>query len=114
MADLTYPLSLNGYQGLNVTSSYPSLVRESLLSVVVTKLEERVYRPDYGNPLEAFENVSDLPRALAELRQAIQSAIALSYPDVAFDLSGYFDEEGELRVEVSYLCPDGSQGAFEV
>lgn len=100
----SYPLTiLNG--SLELTSSYPEKVRQSILSSLYTEVYERVYEPDYGLGEHIFTAVNSLTEILASLRDTISLGLS-DYPDVTFSLRGAIADDGALAVQVSYQCPD--------
>lgn len=102
------------YQGsLKLTSDYPTLVKNAILSSLNTELEERVFRPTYGLDPQEFQAVDNLATVLSTCRQAIALGLE-DYPDVDFDLRGRVDDSGVVEVVVAYSVADSISGSVEV
>lgn len=99
MTSLTYPLQVVDGK-LVTTSSYPEIVRQAILSAIMTKQEERIFHPDdYGTEEILFSTV--LPQTILNINQAITNGI-IDLPDVLFDTYGHIDDLGVLTVTVVY------------
>ena len=109
MQGFVYPLEV--FRGsLKLTSDYPTLVKNAILSSLNTELEERVFRPTYGLEFQAVDNLTAI---FATIRQAIAEGLE-NYPEVSFDLKGRIDDSGMVEVVVGYITPDGLSGSVEV
>ena len=112
MQGFVYPLEV--FRGsLKLTSDYPTLVKNAILSSLNTELEERVFRPTYGLDPQEFQAVDNLTAIFATIRQAIAEGLE-NYPEVSFDLKGRIDDSGMVEVVVGYITPDGLSGSVEV
>ena len=104
---LRYPLeALNGK--LVLTDSYPVIVGQSILAALQTRLEERVYRPEFGLPDHTFDSIGNLALILAEVRGTIELAIAEDFPEVTFQVLGGVNDDGRLDLTVAYQSPEFS------
>lgn len=104
---LRYPLqAVNGK--LVLTDSYPVIVGQCILAALQTRLEERVYRPEFGLPDHTFDSISNLALILAEVRTAIELAIAEDFPEVTFQVLGGVSDDGKLDLQVAYQSPEFS------
>ena len=108
---LKYPLEVQNGR-LVLTSDYPGRVRESILAAVLTEVEERVLRPDFGRSHLPFDTYQ-IPDILRNCRTAIQTALAV-YPGIEFRLSGTPYDDGTLYILVAYFSPDLQPGTVEV
>ena len=112
MQGFVYPLEVSK-GSLRLTSDYPTLVKDAIVSSLNTELEERVFRPDYGLDPQEFQAVDNLVTILATCRQAIALGLE-DYPDVDFDLRGRIDDSGMVVVWVVYSVADSVSGNVEV
>lgn len=112
MQGIVYPLEVSK-GSLKLTSDYPTLVKNAILSSLNTELEERVFRPIYGLDPQEFQTVDNLVTILATCRQAIALGLE-DYPDVDFDLRGRIDDSGMVVVVVAYSVADSIDGKLEV
>lgn len=107
-----YPFEV--YQGsIKLTSDYPTLVKNAILSSLNTELEERVFRPTYGLDPQEFQAVDNLATVLTTCRQAIALGLE-DYPDVEFDLRGRVDDSGMVEILVVYNVADSISDSVEV
>ena len=102
---LTYPLTVDDFGRLSVVTDYPTKVKQAIVSALLTEEDERVYRPEYGRDVQAFDTSGDVVALLARLRDTLALGLE-GYPDVTFELSGSLGDTGALEVEVYYQCPD--------
>lgn len=112
MAAVKYPLEVvNGRVAL--VDQYADIVGQHILAAVNTVVDERVWRPEFGRDLWVFTSVSDLPSILANVREAIRSALE-TYPDIEYSTLGYISDDGLLYLAVTYQCPDFDPRTLEV
>lgn len=104
MQGFVYPLKLDN-KGVKVTDDYAQLVKNAIVSGILTKQEERVMRPEYGLESQEFDVVSDIVTTLAKIRDTVTLALE-GYPDVSFELRGSINDSGLLDVLVTYTSPD--------
>jgi hypothetical protein len=106
-----YPLTaLNG--SLVLVSDYAERAKQAIKSAVLTKLDERVWFPEYGSPEALFESESTLAPVLAEFRQSIALGLE-DFPDVTFRLYGSLGDSGELLMDIGYQVGD-QKGIIQV
>ena len=92
MSGLSYPLTANN-GSLLIVSTYIDRVGQALLSSLQTRLEERVYRPEYGLDDQEFQTTSRLTDILNTIRQALETGLE-GFDDVELDIRGTFTDDG--------------------
>lgn len=102
MTALQYPLTVTNGK-LVTTSSYPEIVRQAIISAIMTKQEERILVPEYGTTELVFTTY--LPQTLLDINQAIKDGIQ-DLPNVLFDTYGYIADSGVLVLTVSYTVEE--------
>lgn len=96
-----YPLSFDAYGSILLVSDYPERVKQAMLSALLTRLEERVWFPEYGLNDREFRAAYPLPQQLRIIRECLDLALA-GFPDVSYLLRGAILEGGKVYVEVLY------------
>lgn len=108
---LVYPLTvINGK--IATTSDYSTIVTQVILASVMTKLEERVFFPEYGVDERLFSTVDVMPIVLVDVRRSIEQGLE-EYPGVSFELYGSINDTGVLSIDVVYTV-DGTQKQLTV
>lgn len=103
---LKYPIAAaNG--SLVLTTDYPGRVKEAVISGLMTIVDERVMRPDFGRSYEPFDAYR-LPDLLRDCRGAVTRSLA-DYPEVSFRLTATPDD-GAVLVTCYYQAPDLDPG----
>ena len=106
MSSVVYPLQV--VKGsIAITSDYTAIVSQVIKASVMTKLEERVYQPQYGVDERLFSTTEVMPQILADVRRSIDEGLVY-FPGVAFELIGSIGDTGILSLEVVYTV-DGTQ-----
>ena len=78
---LKYPLEFDSFGKLKLSSDY-ELIQESIISILETRLSERVYSQAYGTPEYIWEVLA--PVVLAE---DVHRALRQGLPTVTFEVS---------------------------
>lgn len=104
MSSLKYPLAISD-GSVTLTDNYALIVQGAIMSALVTELEERAYRPDYGLPRLEFESVSNLTEIMSICRQTIAEGL-VNYPDVSYELRAALTDDGLLDLSILYEIGD--------
>lgn len=92
---LKYPIQL--VDGKLALTSGSLVDRDAIISVIETRLQERVMRPlSYGTPDYLFESVATASLIPARLELALKNQI----PVVKFQVSGKVDEAGVQTLSI--------------
>lgn len=96
--ELSYPLGINAYGDIEVTSDYATQVKQAILSCLYTVRGERVYRDLYGLQPQLF--TTDRLSQIRTVKEALKT-ISDEYPDVPYRVTGYL-ADGVSIVQVHY------------
>lgn len=99
LTELVYPLTLDAYGDIAVTSDYAEQARGAIISALNTVKGERVYRDEYGTASTLF-NTDGLLMSIRAASSALR-VVTLEYPDVPYSVTG-FNADGMVIVNVSY------------
>jgi phage baseplate assembly protein W len=96
---LQHPLTIRN--GGLATSEDFDVLRQSIDSVLSTRLFERVMAVDYGTPSYVFEIVQD-PGVICE---QIRISLATQIPEVdSFSITGQINEDGVMDVRIEWTA----------
>lgn len=129
MQALQYPFGLSPTGGIAVVTTYPELVKNQLIDVLMTNFLERAMRPNYGSDLRSalFDPTdilarSDAAKLVAErINQHCPRVILQSVKFVLDDMQqssvfvdvryrvGSFDQAAQLRFPVSAFLNSESE-----
>lgn len=97
--ELLYPLAINQYGDIAITSVYETQVRQAIMSCLHTIKGERVYRELYGLQPTLFTS-NRLVTHIRAVKEALYT-LDLEYPEVPYTVTGYMTD-GVTVVSVSY------------
>ena len=107
ISGLTYPLTLDGNGGLQISSNFTRL-SEQIREVLETRIGERVYRQFFGLPELIFETISE-----DVLSQMIKKQLKDAIPfETELEVDVRIDEDGRSTIFVRYELE--SAGSFIV
>lgn len=95
---------------LVMTSDYRTIWKDRVFNALLTEVQERVMRPDYGT--QVLKSLFDTEEAAnAAITTSVQSALSIWLPDLTVkDVTASYDSTyGYLNVDVEYILPDGGQ-----
>jgi hypothetical protein len=93
-----YPLAVKN--GGLVLHQDVDLVRDGILSILLTQPLERVMRPAYGTPDQAFDAISDFNQILGEYQRRISQQIG--YSGVTIVVTGEIADDGLAQIFVTW------------
>lgn len=102
MKAISLPFSFDSDGRVSSTQDFKKIVQDRVVLVVMTAINERVMRPNFGTNVRnaIFENVNN---ALSIIKQEVEVGFSnwLSYLYV-ISVDGYLDQDGVLNVTINY------------
>lgn len=102
------PFSISGDGGVSYTIDEAKIWQDRVLSVVMTRFNERVMRPAYGSSVSeaTFDNTED---ALNKIEDAVEEAFAVYLPGLTLtSVKGYedlADGDGVITAVITFSYP---------
>jgi len=97
---LAYPLQIEA-GGLKLSED-EQLYRESIRSILETRLWERVMLPLYGTP----DYVFDAAQGAGVVAQQIQIALETQIPGPSFSVTGELSDEGDVSLNIDWAIDE--------
>lgn len=97
-----------------LTDDYPTIVKQNIVSAIVTYQDERVYRPEFGLEDPVFTAIDTVPGMLGLVKTAIAGALAEDFPEVTYTVLGSVNDDGKLDIVVNYRVGDSDPDQVEI
>jgi len=96
------------------TGDYPNIIKQNIISAIITYQDERVYRPEYGIDDPVFTAVDTVPGVLGLVKNAIAGALEETFPEVTYTVLGSVNDDGKLDIVVNYRVGDSDPDQVEI
>lgn len=97
-----------------LTDDYPTIVKQNIISAIITYQDERVYRPEFGIEDPVFTAIDTVPGMLGLVKTAIAGALDEDFQDITYTVLGSVNDDGKLDLVVKYRVGDSDPDQVEI